>query len=114
MSFRRINDPGEIATMLTVLFPDEATTRKVAAALGTKTLADSGWHVYNNMEQILSWQDEPREDTQSGPHAETDRCHPVARHQPQRRALSIPESGRASESRSSPRMRRLRAWRKSS
>jgi dTDP-4-amino-4,6-dideoxygalactose transaminase len=58
MAFRRINDPGEIATMLTVLFPDEATTRKVAAALGMKTLADSGWHVYNNMEQILSWQDE--------------------------------------------------------
>jgi dTDP-4-amino-4,6-dideoxygalactose transaminase len=58
MTFRRINDPGEIATMLTVLFPDEATTRKVAAALGTKTVADSGWHVYNNMEQILSWEDE--------------------------------------------------------
>jgi dTDP-4-amino-4,6-dideoxygalactose transaminase len=58
MTFRRINDPGEIATMLTVLFPDEATTRKVGAALGMKTLADSGWHVYNNMEQILSWQDE--------------------------------------------------------
>ncbi len=58
MSFRRINDPGEIATLLTVFFPDEATTRKVAAALGTKTLADSGWHVYNNMEQILSWTDE--------------------------------------------------------
>jgi dTDP-4-amino-4,6-dideoxygalactose transaminase len=58
MTFRRINDPGEIATMLTVLFPDEQTTRKVAAALGTKVLADSGWHVYNNMEQILSWEDD--------------------------------------------------------
>ncbi len=58
MTFRRINDPGEIATMLTVLFPDEATARKAAAALGTKTLAESGWHVYNNMEQILGWQDE--------------------------------------------------------
>jgi len=58
MSWRRINDPGEIATMLTVLFPDEATTRRVAAALGMKTVADSGWHVYNNMEQILSWRDE--------------------------------------------------------
>ncbi|MGA2381209.1 MAG: DegT/DnrJ/EryC1/StrS family aminotransferase, partial [Spirochaetia bacterium] len=58
MSYRRINDPGEIATMLTVLFPDEAATRKVAAVLGVKTVADSGWHVYNHMEQILSWQDE--------------------------------------------------------
>ena len=58
MRYRRINDPGEIATMLTVLFPDEATTRKVAEALGVKTVADSGWHVYNHMEQILSWQDD--------------------------------------------------------
>jgi dTDP-4-amino-4,6-dideoxygalactose transaminase len=57
MSYRRINDVGEIATMLTVFFPDEAATRKVAAALGVKTVADSGWHVYNNMEQILAWQD---------------------------------------------------------
>jgi hypothetical protein len=44
--------------MLTVFFPDAAATRKVAEALGVKTVADSGWHVYNNMEQILSWQDE--------------------------------------------------------
>jgi 8-amino-3,8-dideoxy-alpha-D-manno-octulosonate transaminase len=58
MSFRRINDAGEIATMLTLLFPDEKTTRAVAAALATKTVADSGWHVYNNMEQILSWEDD--------------------------------------------------------
>jgi dTDP-4-amino-4,6-dideoxygalactose transaminase len=57
MAFRRINDPGEIATMLTLLFPDEKTTRAVATALGTKTVSDSGWHVYNNMEQILSWED---------------------------------------------------------
>jgi dTDP-4-amino-4,6-dideoxygalactose transaminase len=58
MSYRRINDPGEIATILTVLFPDEAVTRKVAVALGVKIVADSGWHVYNHMEQILSWHDE--------------------------------------------------------
>jgi dTDP-4-amino-4,6-dideoxygalactose transaminase len=58
MSYRRINDPGEIATILTVLFPDEAGARKVAATLGVKGVADSGWHVYNHMEQILSWQDE--------------------------------------------------------
>jgi dTDP-4-amino-4,6-dideoxygalactose transaminase len=58
MEYRRINDPGEICTMLTVLFPDEKTTRAAAAALGTKPLADSGWHVYNNMEQVLSWTDE--------------------------------------------------------
>ncbi len=44
--------------MLTVLFPDEAATRKVATVLNVKTVADSGWHVYNHMEQILSWEDE--------------------------------------------------------
>ena len=58
MGYRKINDVGEIATMLTVLFPDEAATRKVATALNVKTVADSGWHVYNHMEQILSWEDE--------------------------------------------------------
>jgi dTDP-4-amino-4,6-dideoxygalactose transaminase len=58
MQYRRINDPGEIATMITVLFPDEASTRKVAEALGVKRVADSGWHVYTHMEQILSWQDD--------------------------------------------------------
>jgi dTDP-4-amino-4,6-dideoxygalactose transaminase len=58
MSYRRINDPGEIATILTVLFPDEAAARKVAMALEVKGVVDSGWHVYNHMEQILSWQDE--------------------------------------------------------
>jgi dTDP-4-amino-4,6-dideoxygalactose transaminase len=58
MGYRKINDVGEIATMLTVLFPDESATRKVATVLNVKTVADSGWHVYNHMEQILSWQDE--------------------------------------------------------
>jgi dTDP-4-amino-4,6-dideoxygalactose transaminase len=58
MGYRRINDPGEIATILTVLFPEEAVARKVATTLGVKGVADSGWHVYNHMEQILSWQDE--------------------------------------------------------
>ncbi len=58
MGYRKINDAGEIATMLTVLFPDEAATRKVATVLNVKTVADSGWHVYNHMEQILSWEDE--------------------------------------------------------
>jgi len=58
MTFRRLNDPGEIATMITVFFPDEKVTRKVAGVLNVKTVADSGWHVYNHMEQILSWEDE--------------------------------------------------------
>ena len=52
--FREITDPdGECATLLTVFLPTEAIGRKVAKELGTKVVADSGWHVYNNMEQIL-------------------------------------------------------------
>ncbi len=54
MEFRKINDPGECATLLTVLFKDAATAHRVAQALGTRTVSESGWHVYNNMEQILS------------------------------------------------------------
>ena len=57
ISFRKINDPAECHTLFTVLFRDEAATRRVADALGTKTVSESGWHVYNNMEQLLSFTD---------------------------------------------------------
>lgn len=54
LMFRELPDPqGELATLLTVFLPTEETARQAAAALGTKVVADSGWHVYSNMEQIL-------------------------------------------------------------
>jgi dTDP-4-amino-4,6-dideoxygalactose transaminase len=54
LAFREITDPeGECATLLTVILPTEEVARKIAKALGTKVVADSGWHVYANMEQIL-------------------------------------------------------------
>jgi len=53
LSFRKINDPGECATLLTVFLPTKEIADKVCGDLGTKTIAHSGWHVYNNMEQIL-------------------------------------------------------------
>ena len=54
VEFREITDPdGECATLLTVFLPSEEIARKVAADLKSKVVADSGWHVYNNMEQIL-------------------------------------------------------------
>jgi dTDP-4-amino-4,6-dideoxygalactose transaminase len=54
IQFREITDPeGECATLLTVFLPTETMARRVAKELGTKVVADSGWHVYNNMEQIL-------------------------------------------------------------
>ncbi len=57
MQFRRINDVEECATLLTVQFPDEALTEKVVKALQTKSVYNSGWHVYNHMEQFLSYTD---------------------------------------------------------
>jgi len=54
LEFREITDPdGECATLLTVILPSEEIARQIAAELGTKVVADSGWHVYSNMEQIL-------------------------------------------------------------
>jgi dTDP-4-amino-4,6-dideoxygalactose transaminase len=54
LEFRRINDPaGECGTLLTVFLPDKTTADAVAKKLNTLTVAHSGWHVYNNMEQIL-------------------------------------------------------------
>jgi 8-amino-3,8-dideoxy-alpha-D-manno-octulosonate transaminase len=57
LDFRRINDPEECATLLTVQFEDIPTARRVAEALRSKTVTHSGWHVYNNMEQLLAYSD---------------------------------------------------------
>ncbi|MBN1837478.1 MAG: DegT/DnrJ/EryC1/StrS family aminotransferase, partial [Spirochaetales bacterium] len=55
LSFRRLNDPqGECGTILTVFLPDKKSADAVAKTLGTLTVAHSGWHVYNNMENILN------------------------------------------------------------
>lgn len=62
LTFRTIPDPeGECGTLLTVFFPDEAIARSIARDLDTKVVADSGWHVYNNMEQILDKRTPTRE-----------------------------------------------------
>jgi len=58
MHIRTINDPGECGTLLTVIFENAEQAEKAASALGTKTLNKSGWHVYNNMEQMIAWRDE--------------------------------------------------------
>ena len=57
ISYRPINDPGECATLLTIQFPDEKLTEKVVEVLSSKSLFYSGWHVYNNMEQLLAYTD---------------------------------------------------------
>jgi len=54
LAFRRLNDEaGECATLLTVILPRADVAEKLAKKLGTTTVSKSGWHVYNNMEQIL-------------------------------------------------------------
>jgi hypothetical protein len=54
LEFRDLPDPdGELGTLLTVFLPTEEIARQVAKELGTRVVADSGWHVYSNMEQIL-------------------------------------------------------------
>jgi dTDP-4-amino-4,6-dideoxygalactose transaminase len=54
IAFRHLPDPeGDLASILTVLLPGEAAARCLARELGTRVIADSGWHVYNNMEHIL-------------------------------------------------------------
>jgi hypothetical protein len=58
MEFRKINDPDECHTILTVLFRDARTARRVAQSLDTIPVADSGWHVYSNMEHLLAYKDE--------------------------------------------------------
>jgi len=53
--FRKINDEaGECATLLTLLFDTVALAESFCEELGSKPLAYSDWHAYNNMEQLLN------------------------------------------------------------
>ena len=52
-SFRKINDEGECATLLTLIFKDVETAKAFCAKAGTDTISKSGWHVYYNMEQLI-------------------------------------------------------------
>lgn len=53
ISFRKINDEGECATLLTLLFDTKELAEKFCEKTGGRPIAYSGWHVYNNMEQVL-------------------------------------------------------------
>ena len=53
VKFRKLNDPaGECATLLTVLFDTAEMAGRVSRALCTRTVDNSGWHVYSNMEHF--------------------------------------------------------------
>lgn len=53
--FRTLNDPaGDCATICTVIFDSKAHAAKISGRLGSKTVDQSGWHVYSNMEHVLN------------------------------------------------------------
>ena len=54
LRFRDLPDPdGDLATHLVVLLPTSEAARAVANELGTRVLAQSGWHIYSQMEHLL-------------------------------------------------------------
>ena len=54
LGFRKLNDvDGECATLMTLLFDTSALADRFCEKIGSKPVSSSGWHVYNNMEQIL-------------------------------------------------------------
>ena len=55
IKFRTLNDPeGDCSTLCTVIFETKEKAAKVSGILGSKTVDQSGWHVYSNMEHVLS------------------------------------------------------------
>jgi dTDP-4-amino-4,6-dideoxygalactose transaminase len=71
--FRELNDPeGECGTLMTLLFDSPQRAEKAARALGSKTIDQSGWHVYFNMEHVLSRLDELGRPTPKGSLPKTD------------------------------------------
>jgi len=55
LRFRALPDPdGEIATHLTVIFPTASIAARVTGELHSRVLADSGWHIYSQMEHLLN------------------------------------------------------------
>ena len=54
LGFRTLNDiTGECATLLTLQFETSEMADRFCARIGSKPISSSGWHVYNNMEQVL-------------------------------------------------------------
>jgi dTDP-4-amino-4,6-dideoxygalactose transaminase len=53
VGFRRLHDAaGECGTLCTVIFDSAGHAARVSAKLKTKTVDQSGWHVYANMEHV--------------------------------------------------------------
>lgn len=71
--FRILNDPdGDAATLCTIIFDTREQAVEVSKALGSKTLDQSGWHVYANMEHILKHLKEIGQPHTKGSYPKTD------------------------------------------
>ncbi|MFH0756859.1 MAG: DegT/DnrJ/EryC1/StrS family aminotransferase [Bacteroidota bacterium] len=71
--YRILNDPeGDIATLCTVIFESRERAAKISQALGSKTLDQSGWHVYSNMEHVLNHLKEIGQPHTKGSYPKTD------------------------------------------
>ena len=55
VEYRKLNDEkGECATLLTLIFDTKDRAEKFCGKTDSKPISYSGWHVYNNMEQVLN------------------------------------------------------------
>lgn len=71
--FRVLNDPeGDCGTLCTVIFDTRELAVKVSKALGSKTVDQSGWHVYANMEHVMSYMKEVGQPHTKGSYPKTD------------------------------------------
>ena len=73
VKFRTIHDPdGECGTLCTVIFDDAGKAAEVARSLRTKTVDQSGWHVYANMEHVNHYLKEVGQPYGKGSYPRTD------------------------------------------
>jgi len=71
--FRPLGDPdGECATLCTVIFDDAENAKRVSSALKNKTIDQSGWHVYANIEHINRYLQEIGQPYGKGAYPRTD------------------------------------------
>ncbi|MBE3097328.1 MAG: DegT/DnrJ/EryC1/StrS family aminotransferase, partial [Planctomycetes bacterium] len=73
VAWRTLPDPqGECATLMTALFDSSERASAVARSLDTTTVANSGWHVYSNMEHVLQFLKEHGRPHEFGAYPRTD------------------------------------------
>ncbi len=71
--FRTLNDPdGECATLCTLIFNSREEAERISTALGSKTVDQSGWHVYFNMEHVMEYLEHAGQPHTKGSYPRTD------------------------------------------